>query len=1448
MKKSTWTTALVASLFLLPNGMGAQVPQLEGIVASSSDNSPTGLYSIPTEQTTDWTLLFEVDTRTTAVYSGVRQGDMFYVNRVNAQYGTLVYLDAYDLTTNTKLWTNYLYSSEYLPYDLTFNEADGKIYGLFLDNTGKKIRLATVEYINDGTTVTEIAPLEGNWNGLTSDSEGNLYAIRMEMEPGSTEFNPIVAGSTLFKIDRHDGTLTEIGSTGQRPLLSGSASIDPKSNRLFWTVAPNGTESYLCEVDLQTGEATKLFDFPGNRQVIALHVPVAAAEDSAPAAVTDAVVSFPNGLLEGYVSFTSPSTLFDGTPATGELSYTITQDGYTVASGQTSYGVAETIPVNVAERGLYKYMITVSNSAGPSPKVETSGFAGFGTPESPATVNAFKSNGKVYISWEPVTSTIDGGFIEPANVTYNVVRQPDNLTIATGIYDTSLEVEIDDNSEMTAYKFQVTAVNGGQESAPSLSGNVVAGSPALPWIETFDSEESLHFFNIIDANGDDRTWGFYNDCVRIAWNSSLAMDDWLISPGIALTAGRSYKISLKAKSENPHYAETVEAKWGHIPTIEALSNVLIEPVTLTEEGYRELTGYISAPESQTYYIGIHGISQADAYYLMVDDLSIEEGVNNNAPDLCTDLTASPAPDGEWIADMTLKAPEQTIGGNELTELTKIVVIQNSEILHTFDSPSPGELLTCQVNLIAGGDVLLQAIAYNNAGAGLPAEISFFAGIPKVIKPGQVAISEPSDGIIKLEWSPVTETETGETVDPSKVSYNIYDLSDDEPILIESGVRNTDFTLTAIPSGEPQKFVCYGVAALTDGGETEKSITESIPAGKAYEDYRESFAGGEASTLTRFERINYGNWDFINSSSEIPAQDDDNGLAVMNGYFAGYNGALYTGKVSLGNLRNPVFQFYSYTPDNEKADKNIIAISVNDGSGFQEVYRSNVSEIGNSKGWHLVEVPLARFAGKTLSFRIYAETFERPYTGTYIDNMSVVDVDGEDLELVSLSAPKYVRSGDTFKLMANVRNNSASDVDGYQLEILADGEVVHTVDCEVLAAMESFRTEIELLLSPRYTEPIEFVAKVNYGSDPRPENDSSAPVNVIPVVSTLPAPSDLTATHQESEVTLKWNAPVISDTPADPVSEDFENAEAWSHEMEGWLFIDADNAAVAGFGETQIPGITPGETHSSFFTFSATGIFEGNNPLAPHSGKQYLAALARFDSGLTDDWAISPELSGEAQTISFWAQSYDATDTYMEAIEVLYSDGSIYTEEFLPTGFSKNPLPNGWTRYEVSLPQGARRFAIHSSSRDSFMLMVDDVTYQPASTYNAQILGYNLYRDNSRVNDNLITSPEFIDNVSDPAEHLWAVTTVYLQGESRLSNAVTSSEFNSVGAVGESNVRVKAQTGQILISGAEGHEVTIANPDGKLIYSCIGQDRMTIEVPTGLYLITIGNQTFKLIVR
>lgn len=1417
------------------------IPKMNGMVISSSSGSvATGLWTLPSVSNEPWVMNFAMDPGYATFYGGVLYDNVYYATRCNAQYGAVVYVDAYSMEDGKKLWTNYPDLTA-LPYDLTYNPYDGKIYGFFSNKNNSGMVFATISYDKAGETVTPIKAMEGNWVAIAAAPSGQLYGISSDVEIEGISVN--VKSSSLHKIDRLTGETTLIGETGQLPLFTGSATIDARSGRMFWTVQPDESTSFLCEVDLNTGVAVKVWDFDQSQQVVGLYAPVPPAEDDAPAEVTDVVVSFEGGSLNGSVNFTSPTTLYDGTAASGSLSYTVLLNGRELTTGETSFGATVSTPVAVEERGNYEFTLSVANDKGSSPKVSIKRFIGFGMPLAPEGVKAEKSANKIVVSWNPVTSSSDGGYIDAATVTYTVKRMPDDVVVAENLAATSVEDLLADTESMKALSYVVSADNHGCVSETAESNRVICGTASLPWVEDFGSAESINYFTVIDANGDGKTWEHVSNLVRVKYGT-VNMDDWLISPPLNLEAGKLYYTTFKAHSSNARYPEKIEAKWGAGNTVADMTDVLVEPTTLSGD-YETLGGFICPAVSGIYHVGLHGVSDADMYNLEVCEIRVEAGISGGAPETPKELSVTAAPNGEYKATVSLKAPETDLAGNALTTIDRIELSRDGVLIHTFTAPAAGETLTCEDVLETGGDYVYAAVAFIGTDASRVASVTAFIGTPLAAAPLSVNISETAPGEISLSWDKVSLSADGQPINPEKVSYTIYNATDYGTVVAEN-VTEIPYVFKGVEEGT-QRFVQYSVSAVTDRGESEKTSTRQIPAGTAYTDYHESFAGGQASTIYLTERINYGNWAVQADGEDVVSMDGDGGFMVMNGYFSGYCGALTTGKISLADKKAPALRFYSYTPDNSGLDLNTLAVSVSaDGGEWVEVLNKTVVEMGAEQGWHEVIVPLNAYAGSDISVRFLATTTERPYTATYIDNINIDDMVGVEVEVTDIKAPAHVRAGEKFTVAVGLANNGAETASGVSVELYADDVLCDAIHDVTVEAGAQNNVEFVVEMSVLSENPVSYKAVASHADDETPDNNQSTVVTVIPLASTVPVPTNLKATKTEAGVLLGWDAPVLATEPLAAVTDDFESTTPWSHYADGWAMRDLDKAAVCGFAEVELPGIEVGKTLASFFTFTVAGMFENNKPLAPHSGMQYLAAFARYDNGTTDDWAISPELSGQAQTVSFFARSYSAD--YPERIQVLYSTGSLEPADFVATDFNVDAVPGVWTRYEVSLPQGARYFAVRSYATNSFMLMLDDVTYMPLSSHDLVLTGYNVYRNDERVNEAPLTTLTYVDNVDTPDDYTWVVTAVYEQRESKASNRATATLETSVGDVLSAGVAVTVVDGNIRIAGCDGKPVTVSSIDGTLIYHALGTPVVEVPVSNGIYVVKAGTVVRKLVVR
>lgn len=445
----------------------------------------------------------------------------------------------------------------------------------------------------------------------------------------------------------------------------------------------------------------------------------------------------------------------------------------------------------------------------------------------------------------------------------------------------------------------------------------------------------------------------------------------------------------------------------------------------------------------------------------------------------------------------------------------------------------------------------------------------------------------------------------------------------------------------------------------------------------------------------------------------------------------------------------------------------------------------------------------------------------------------------------IAAPGKVKAGEKFNVDVTVGNVGTADASAITVELYADDKLAETKTLDALEsgknAVVSFECDMHVLAE----EAVAYHAVVKNAADENDNNNTTKTIEVAPVVSRLPAVTDLKGENGTEGVKLTWSEPDLSSV-AEEKTVDFEDAEAWAHEYAGWTFVDADGKPVGGFQNTEIPGIEAGVTLTSFFVFEQDGA-TFNQTFAAHSGNKFLASLFNYDpdGGMVDDWAISPALDGSAQTVSFWAKSYDSN--YPESFDILYSTGSLDTKDFVKVKEVKN-APKEWTEYTFDVPEGAKHFAIRNHDTDAFMLMLDDFTFAAAgSSAKLSIVGYDVYRDGEKITAEPTGETKFVDADAAAGEHTYVVVTVYETGMSKGSNAVnvTATGIDDALAAG---ITVTGENGHIVVAGAEGKLLSIAAIDGRLVYNATASAKVSVSVATGVYVVKAGDTIVKVAVK
>ena len=283
------------------------------------------------------------------------------------------------------------------------------------------------------------------------------------------------------------------------------------------------------------------------------------------------------------------------------------------------------------------------------------------------------------------------------------------------------------------YEFTVTK-NGSNDYVTLLIDGELPPLPVVdvPYTADFSLEGTIDDFSILDANSDGRTWSWSASYgAYYTYSSSNDANDYLILP-VNLQAGKSYDVTVNAAAQSGTWAERFEVVYGTEPTAAAMTNTIIGPTDLAVTTFADYDGSFSVTADGTYYVAIHAISDADAFYLKVMSFSIEVAAEGNAPAAVDNFAVTPFSDGNIGATITFDAPTTALDGTDLSagDITKIEILRDGEVIETINTPAPGSNQSYTDTGMSAGVYDYQAITYGASGIGGKSEIIsvFLSGV------------------------------------------------------------------------------------------------------------------------------------------------------------------------------------------------------------------------------------------------------------------------------------------------------------------------------------------------------------------------------------------------------------------------------------------------------------------------------------------------------------------------------------------------------------------------------------------------------------------------------------------------------------------------------------------------------------------------------------------------
>ena len=1459
-KKLTSLLLLLLAVFAAPaQNAGMFAPRwaatnsatLWGVVVSSDEwgwyNKYYGVYSFNSQMNGDLQEVY-TDNVMNANFSGTINDQTLYFTSqyYDENYQTHYAFFVYDTNTWEQLECIEVYDKSFLAADMTADPTTGDIYGCFYNQEGSAFELAKIDHRTYERTVVSTTCFEGQEraSGLAFNADGQLYCISLN--------------GNLYKMDKASGTKTLVGSTDITPDATiQSAAFDYVTGKLYWACTSD-EETMLCEVDANDGVATTLGNFPNNEHVVALYVKGGEAPQGAPAKAEDVTWNFEGGSLSGNVSFRIPTATFANKAMGGTITYTIYVNDEQVATGSALAGTVNTVDVTVKEAGMNKFDLVLSNEAGNSESARQRMWIGNDVPKAPQNVKlSIDDNGLATISWDAPTEGIHGGYINTTALVYDVYRASNGKRVANHVSQTTITDQIT-SSAITPYSYKVVAYVDEEASEEAVSNTVTWGQGyEIPYSEDFSSEDNFKMFTVVDANEDGQTW-YYQ---KSSWGGNTAAidlsgdeddftnDDWLITPRITLKADRNYLLKFKASISAGDVANSddpIELYIGQSQDVTAATQIATEPLV---KGYTsEQQAVIQVEEDGIYYVMFRMVKTANYGNFRMNNFSIDVNEIFSAPAEVENLNVVAGAEGGKYVDVTFNAPTKNIDGSSIEALAKIEVSRDGEVVKTFEAPATGEALSFRDQSLKEGNHTYVVTPYNAESKGREATATVFVGLDATTAAQNVKVVDNLTDIT-ISWDAPTTSINGGYVDYDNLTYDIlyYEGTASwniKEIPVASDLEETSYTFDPGMTGK-QSLRQYVIRTFSDGGYGEEATTRKIILGGRYElPFVESFPKGKAQQDFWWKE-SASNWLEFEGNTSLSADGDGGSMGIHLGYGTGRISASYnSGKINISTVENPTLTFKYYYTENMTGSW---TVNVENADGeLKQAFTVDLDNLDAVEGWQMGVVNLNDYKdNKYVVLHFEAATNDKcTTTDLYLDDIKVMNQLENDLQVAAQVGETAV-NGAQSTVKATVVNVGATERTDFTVNLYVDGEVVASETGQTLAVGAMKTYNMVYVPSIFATGSLEVYVAVENEGDNNLTNNETEPVSVALTPNTLPTVA-LQGEAVDGMATLSWTAPETGGSGK--TEEGFEDYDANTLDTNfgGWLAVDVDEWDVGGSDSGKIPGDY--EDTGTFLVFNPAEAL-GEDYLddddyadyEPFEGEQYVICHGvYYDDEQTDDWLISPELSGKAQTVVFYARGF----SYEEDMQVLYSTTDRNVESFTNVVFDQE-VTTQWKRYTVKLPQGAKYFAFRMTSWGGDILGIDGVEFESALD-GLETTGYNVYRDGQLVATTSNDVLEFTDTEAANGNHTYVVSAQYGDTESMPSNEVTidvTTGINSLMADGSLTVNGR----NIEFNGAG--SLAIATPDGRTIYSSNGTTG-TVSVPVrrGVYVVTFNGKSQKLIVR
>lgn len=545
--------------------------------------------------------------------------------------------------------------------EMTYDPKTDRIFGISYETQDD---WATDIYEISRTTyaMTKVATIDRPLYTLSADN-GYLYGIApnnnmmtktMLVRIPQSSIDASKLSCSVEEVSPSTGTGVVIGDWSQ------SMEFDKTTHRLWWLAQTSDGKSTLVELDANTGVALSRTTVKNDPQMLSMAIPYQFVADEAPSYVTGfSAVAGQNGALNAQLNWTTPTKDYRNNALASLSGVRVYRNGTLVHSQETSTtGTAGAWTDGNAPEGLHVYRVAAYNTTGEGIYKEASVFVGEDVPGAPLNVKLSTKGSTATVTWDAPEAGAHNGYFNAATLSYDVVRMPDHVQVATGVTDKKITDQV---VEHAGYSYVVTAKTSKGEGLSATSNTIAFGkSEGVPFTSKLDTKNDFDRWTIINNNNDEQTWKFrptdeaqadYRRSCAMYDRSTEAADDWMVSPPMQFDAKKTYQLRYTYATTNWVNESTIEplmenmaVMFGHKAEVSELNQVVHDPGEFhtASGGVLYAKQNFQVDESGEGFIAFKAYSKPWLGQIYLNDVSLREysETDLSVPELRGSVTAS----------------------------------------------------------------------------------------------------------------------------------------------------------------------------------------------------------------------------------------------------------------------------------------------------------------------------------------------------------------------------------------------------------------------------------------------------------------------------------------------------------------------------------------------------------------------------------------------------------------------------------------------------------------------------------------------------------------------------------------------------------------------------------------------------------------------------------------